>query len=155
MFNAPAVSYPVGRSRFQTELTLAVVLASGLAQVLWWLMSDGREMAHLLGLLIWLVATGWAFWRLWHTATAKLVWNGQGWSWCCALTSQPVVPQVIVDVQHSLLLCLRPVNGSAWWVWPAQQTQPALWLALRRALFNPPVPSDAGDQARQEGSPEI
>ncbi|HSO45293.1 MAG TPA: hypothetical protein VLQ47_07210, partial [Rhodoferax sp.] len=145
MYNAPAVTYPMGRSRFQTGLTLAVVLAGGVAQAVWWLLSAAHGAGHLLGLLFWLVAGSWALWRLGRTAPAQLVWDGQGWSWCSGMTRLVVVPQVIVDAQDSLLLCLRPATGAARWAWPAQQAQPERWFALRRALFNPPGHSLAGD----------
>ncbi|HSO45777.1 MAG TPA: hypothetical protein VLQ47_09680, partial [Rhodoferax sp.] len=62
--------------------------------------------------------------------------------------------QVIVDAQHSLLLCLRPETGASRWAWPAQQAQPERWLALRRALFNLPAHSLAGDPARLAETPK-
>lgn len=145
MYNAPAVTYPMGRSRFQTGLTLAVVLAGGMAQAVWWLLSAAHGVSHLLGLLLWLVAGNWALWHLRRTALAQLVWDGQSWLWCSGINRQVVVPQVIVDAQHSLLLCLRPGAGASRWAWPAQQAQPERWLALRRALFNPPAHPLAGD----------
>ena len=73
MHNAPAVTYPVGRSRFQTGLTLAVVLVGGVAQAVWWLLSATHGAGHLLGLLLWLVAGAWALWRLGRTVRAELV----------------------------------------------------------------------------------
>lgn len=154
MHNAPAVTYPVGRSRFQTGLTLAVVLAGGVAQAVWWLPSATHGVGHLLGLLLWLVAGNWALWRLGRTVMAELVWDGQAWSWCSGMKRQVVVPQVIVDAQHSLLLCLRPATGAARWAWPAQQVRPERWLALRRALFNPPAHSLAGDPTHLAAPPE-
>lgn len=154
MHNAPAVTYPVGRSRLQTGLTLAVVLAGGLGQAVWWLLSATHGAVQLLGLLLWLVAGAWALSGLRRTALAQLVWDGQTWSWCLGATRLVVVPQVIVDAQHSLLLCLRPATGAACWAWPAQHAQPERWLALRRALFNPPAHSLAGDPTRLAASPE-
>lgn len=140
MYNAPAVSYPVGRSHFQAGLTLAVVLAGAAAQGAWWLSSAGHAAGHGLGLLLWLALGVWAIWGVLHTLQAQLVWDGQGWSWHTSAVTLAVAPQVILDVQHSLLLCLRPQTGAVLWVWPAQQSQPERWLALRRALFNPASP---------------
>lgn len=154
MYNAPAVTYPVGRSRFQTGLTLAVVLSGGLVQVVWWQLSAAHGVGPLLGLLLWLVTGNWALWHLRRPALGQLVWDGQSWLWCSGMTRQVVEPQVIIDAQHSLLLCLHPESGAARWVWPAHQAQPARWLALRRALFNPAAHSLAGDSTRLAASPQ-
>jgi hypothetical protein len=154
MYNAPAVTYPMGRSRFQTGLTLAVVLAGGVAQAVWWLLSAAHGAGHVLGAVLWLASFGLAVWHGLRTPLAQLVWDGQGWSWCSGMARQVVEPQVIVDAQHSLLLCLRPATGAARWAWPAQQAQPERWLALRRALFNPPAHSLAGDSTRLAVSPK-
>lgn len=137
MHNAPAVSYPVGRSYFQAGLTLAVVLAGAVAQGAWWLLSVEHGAGHSLGWLLLLFAGAWALWSILHTPRSQLIWDGQGWHWSAGASTLLVSPQVILDVQHSLLLCLRPPAGTALWVWPTQQAQPERWLALRRALFNP------------------
>ncbi|WP_296490046.1 hypothetical protein [Rhodoferax sp.] len=136
MYKPPAVIYPVGRSRFQAGLTLAVVFAGAIVQVVWWLISKGHGLGHALGLLLWSVTCVWAIWSVWHTVAAQLVWDGQGWLLRSGSSSLAVVPQVIVDGQHHLLILLRPSTGPARWAWPARQAQPERWLALRRALFN-------------------
>ncbi|PKO61055.1 MAG: hypothetical protein CVU24_10345 [Betaproteobacteria bacterium HGW-Betaproteobacteria-18] len=155
MYNAPAVSYPVGRSHFQVFLTLAVVLAGAVAQTTWWLLSAGHGVGHVLGCLLWLAISGWAVWYGLHTPQAQLVWDGQCWMWRSGTASQVVVAQVILDGQHNLLLCLQPQSGAAWWVWPAQQTQPERWLALRRALFSPPSHSVEPDPSRLAAPSEV
>jgi len=137
MYNAPAVTYPVGRSHFQTGLTLAVVLAGAVAQAAWWQQSAGQGLGHGLGLSLWLLAGIWAVWGGLRTPLAQLVWDGRDWRWHAGALSLLVTPQVILDAQHSLLLCLRLPTGAALWVWPAQRAQPERWLSLRRALFNP------------------
>ncbi len=152
MYNAPAVTYPVGRSHFQVVLTLAVGLMGALAQGAWWLLSDAPGLVHGLGWVLWLVLCSWALWRVLHTPQAHLVWDGQEWCLQAGVMSWAVTPQVILDMQHSLLLCLRPETGGAQWVWPAQQAQPARWLALRRALFNPAAHPDP---SRLAVSPEV
>jgi hypothetical protein len=140
MYNAPAVSYPVGRSHFQTGLTLAVVLAGTVAQGAWWLLSVEHGAGHLLGLLLWLLVAAWALGSVWHTSRSQLVWDGRGWHWTAGTSAQLERPQVILDAQHSLLLCFRQPGGAALWLWPSQRSQPERWLALRRALFNPASP---------------
>lgn len=152
MYNAPAVTYPVGRSHFQLGLTLAVMLAGAVAQGAWWLLSVEHGTGHGLGLVLWLVFCSWAVWRHLHTPQAQLVWDGQEWRLQAGALSLAVTPQVILDVQHSMLLCLRPDAGLPLWVWPAQQAQPERWLALRRALFNP---ASHPDPSRLASSPEV
>jgi toxin CptA len=140
MYNAPAVNYPVGRSYFQGVLMLAVVLAGALAQGVWWLQTDGHGVGHGLGLTLWLLSLGWVCWTVWHTPQQQLAWDGQEWRVHSGVLSRLVTPQVILDTQHSMLICMRPAAGLALWVWPAQKAQPERWLALRRALFNPASP---------------
>ncbi len=140
MYNAPAVTYPVGRSHFQLVLTVAVGLAGATALGVWWLSSVAHGIAHGLGWVFWLVFCGWALWHCLHTPQAQLAWDGQGWRLQLGALSAVVTPQVILDVQHSMLLCLRPAAGLSVWVWPEQQAQRERWLALRRALFNPVSP---------------
>ena len=152
MYNAPAVIYPVGRSHFQAGLTLAVGLAGALAQGAWWLLSDAHGPVQGLAWLLWLGFCGWALWRGLHTPRAQVVWDGQEWRLQAGALNLLVTPQVILDVQHSLLLCLRTEPGLTRWVWPAQKAQPARWLALRRALFSPAAHAD---RSRLAALPEV
>lgn len=154
MYNAPAVSYPVGRSRFQVVFASAVVLAGAVALGAWALLSLAYGVGHVLGLLIWLLTSGWTIWVLIHTPEAQLVWEGQDWRWCSGAITLLAVPQVILDVQHSLLICLRLKSGGVLWVWPSQKSQPGRWLALRRALFNPTADRVEPDSSRLTTSPE-
>ena len=143
MHNAPAVSYPVGRSRFQAVFATAVLLAGALALGTWALLSREQGAGHVLAWLIWALTSAWTLWALRHTVEAQLVWDGQDWRWGSGALPLAAVPQVILDAQHSLLLCLRLKSGAMLWVWPVQNYQPERWLALRRALFNSPAERDA------------
>lgn len=140
MHNAPAVSYPVGRSPFQAALVMAIVVAGALAQGVWWLQSIEHGVGHGMGWLLWLGFAIAALRALWRTPQRQLVWDGQDWRLHAGLVSLWVTPQVILDAQRNMLVLLRPAAAPALWVWPAQQMQPERWLALRRALFHlPPV----------------
>ncbi len=154
MYNAPAVTYPVGRSQFQTGVTLAVVLVGAVAQSAWWLQSSGQGLFHGLGALLWLLAGSWAVWTGLRTPLGQLVWDGQDWRWQVGAATLLVTPRVILDGQHSLLLCLQPLTKAAVWVWPAQRVQPERWLALRRALFNPAARGAQPDALSLPPSPE-
>ena len=140
MYNAPAVTYPVGRSHFQAGLTLAVVVAGAFAQGAWGLLSVAYGAGHLLGFLLWLLVGAWALWSVLHTPRSQLVWDGQSWYRTAGTAILLERPQVILDTQHSLLLCVRQQGGATAWLWPTQRTQPERWLALRRALFSPASP---------------
>jgi len=155
MHNAPAVSFPVGRSRFQKTLMLAVLLTGAFVQGTWWLQSVEHGIAHGMGLLLWLVSGAWAFGSFGRTLQQQLVWDGQDWRLQSGALSLLVRPQVVLDLQHSLLVCLRPVAGTSVWVWPAQRAQPERWLALRRALFNPALPLTHPDSSPMAASPEV
>ncbi len=152
MHNAPAVTYPVGRSHFQVGLTLTVGLTGAVALAAWWWLSMERGLGHGLGWVLWLVFCGWAGWCGLHTPRAQLAWDGQDWRLHAGASSMLVTTRVILDVQHSLLLCLRPEVGFAVWVWPAQLAQPERWLALRRALFSP---VSRPDPSRLTVSPKV
>jgi hypothetical protein len=152
MYNAPAVTYPVGRSLFQAGLILAVLLAGAAAQGAWWWLSAKHGVVHGLGWLLWLVFGAWAVWRGVHLQQAQLAWDGRDWRLQAGALRPRVTPQVILDVQHSLLLRLRSEAGLPLWVWPVQRTQPERWLALRRALFQP---ASALDSTPASASPEI
>ncbi len=155
MHNAPAVSFPVGRSRFQKTLMLAVSLAGAFVQGVWWLQSVEHGTGHGMGLLLWLVSGAWAFGSFGHRLHQQLVWDGQDWRLQSGALSTLVRPQVILDLQHSLLVCLRPVADTTVWVWPAKRAQSERWLALRRALFNPALPESHPASFPMAASPEV
>lgn len=137
MVSAPPVSYPVGRSGLYGRLVWAM-LALGLVSEGYWLTGlDEWHPWHIgaagLSLLLWL----WAL-RDWaRPVTGLLRWDGQAWSLQCGQQAQQVGVRVVLDLQHHLLLTLRPVqsSGRVQWVWPESRTQPEHWLALRQALF--------------------
>ncbi|WP_225784060.1 hypothetical protein [Xenophilus sp. Marseille-Q4582] len=138
MRSAPSVSFPVGRSRFEGGLLLALGLAGGAALALWMAQAvapAGWKAGALAG---WLAGCAWA-WRQWRaTPVGRLDWREEGWFWARAgegaasePSPLPAPPRVVLDLQHVLLL--QAPGFAPRWFWLARRDDPACWNALRRA----------------------
>jgi len=136
MHSAPAVSYPVGRSRFQGWLLVLTGLVGLLVGLIWSRQSDlagwrqGLYVATLLGTCVMAVQA----WR--RSPCGSLRWDGQAWSWTERDISVCAVLSVHLDLQFFLLLSLRTDTGSRIWLWPERRTMAVRWNALRRAVFS-------------------
>jgi toxin CptA len=154
MNNAPAVSYPVGRSRFQVGLLALAVLGGALAGLLW-LLAPG-----VVGWRQWLMAVsvlcaGVSAFEVWRrTANGVLRWDGHGW--CCTPAVEPMCGDltVHVDLQSQLVLSLRTDRGRRVWLWPERRSDAVHWNALRQAVFSGHVASQrlgsGGDTERKQ-----
>jgi toxin CptA len=135
MHSAPAVSFPVGRSRFQGWLVGSIGLAGMITGLLWHHQSDTagwRLWLYSIGLVGTCVAAAEA-WR--RSPRGSLRWDGQTWCWTGHGRSATGVLTVHLDFQFGLLLSLRPETGARIWLWPERRAEVALWKALRRAAF--------------------
>jgi hypothetical protein len=136
MHNAPAVSYPVGRSRFQGGLVGLATLGAAIAGLLW------RHQAAPVAWLQWLFAftlglTSFAAASSWYRApTGTLCWDGRVWSWHCVKAPINGVVTVYLDLQYFMLLGLRTDVGERVWLWPERRTEARYWNALRQAVFS-------------------
>lgn len=144
MYDAPAVSYPVGRSRFQAWL-FAVVLAAGASSLAVWIMqSDQVGWRHLAALALWLVTASGVIRAWFRTPSGLLTWDTKTWLWTSGDEAQQVNVSAVLDSQSVLLLHLRLPGHRPLWIWPERQTAPVRWLALRRAVFaRLPAPATA------------
>jgi hypothetical protein len=140
MHSAPAVSYPVGRSRFHGLLVAMIAASSAVLLMMWVIRSDALQTRHLAAVVLWLASLGLAAWHWLRTPTGSLAWDGLGWIWTCQTESCAVVPEVTLDTQGSLLLYLHTQDGNSLWAWPQRKTLPQRWLPFRRALFGRPPP---------------
>jgi hypothetical protein len=140
MHNAPAVSFPVGRSRFYAAVVVGVLSLSASTLVLWATQADALVLRHLIAALLWSISAAGAV-RTWRQAAVGVLhWDGQVWTWRCGddgkHLDRVVDVAVVLDGQSALILRLsaqtRPI-----WVWPEQRMAPLHWLALRRAVFAP------------------
>ena len=139
MHRAPALSYPLGRSRFQGALVASASLAGALVGGLWWLTSDALNWRHALFGLIWMTGMVLAVNDWWHTPAGSLRWDGQDWRW--AGSADPVTGRLSahLDLQFCLVLSLQAQNGRRIWLCPERQRDELHWNALRRAVFARPA----------------
>ncbi len=133
MHNAPAVSFPMGRSRIQAWV-LAVAWLGGAAVCAYWgSVMDTAGWRHGLALAMPLVA-GAAAWTGWQRQVGgSLHWDGLCWRVDSSLTGNLAVH---LDFQSFLLLSLRFENGAVRWLWLDQCANLAHWQAFRRAVHS-------------------
>lgn len=135
MHSAPAVSYPVGRSRFQGGLIGCSGLLGGLIGVLWLYQTDGAGWRQGLFFLTLFGALAISIqgWR--RSPLGNLRWDGQAWSWTCGEMSSSGKVALHLDLQFFLLLSLQTEAGVRLWLWPECADDVTRWNALRRAVF--------------------
>ena len=149
MHNAPPVTYPVGRSRFQAGAQGALWLL-GVATVAGWCWQvdalgwrQGAAALAVVGAGL-LAVFGW-----WKTPAAALRWDGQQWFWTANDVARTVHVSAHLDLQHHLLLRLRPDAGRPLWCWPKGQASlctgavcAVRYIRPPDRKMNPPVRSD-------------
>lgn len=136
MHNAPAVSFPVGRSHLQGWLVGLTTLVSGVAGLTWWVQVDVAGWRQALFGLSGLV-TGTLAMTMWHRAQqGTLCWDGQAWRWAGNTSTACGTLTVHLDLQFAMLLSLRTDVGALLWIWPEQKNSKERWRDLRRAVFS-------------------
>ena len=134
MHSAPAVVYPVGRSRFQGQLLGTLLALGGLAGAWWWYSVDAPGWRQGLFFAIWLL-TGWISVLIWwRSPPVELAWDGAAWHGRGAMGDCAGTVRLHLDLQFFMLLCLHTDDARRLWLWPEQHSAPAVWLALRRAV---------------------
>lgn len=153
MHNAPAVSYPVGRSRFQAQVLALLSLAAVIVWTVWVAHSTVLSWHHAIA-AVWMgVFYPLAWWCWARTTEGQLSWSGELWRWETATASVEVVPVLVMDAQIAGLLKLRRTDVAAHkWVWVEQRALSARWRALRRALVQRHIRVDASRQHEPEVS---
>lgn len=135
MHNAPAVTYPVGRSSIQGALGLMLWLAGAAATTAWAMTSpDARLVALAASLCLAVAVLAAASW--WRTATGELQWGAGGWQLHLQGLSHDGEPVVALDLQGSLLLRWRAARGAGGWLWLDRISAPGRWDDLRRAVYS-------------------
>lgn len=136
MHNAPAVSYPVVRSRFQALMLVLLSVTASLVWLLWAVQAPVFNFHHALTAVWMALMYPWVWWQWAQSKTGQLSWSGEPWRWETTAGSEVVSPVPVIDAQVAVLLQLQRPNVTAKeWLWVEQQTQPARWFALRRALM--------------------
>lgn len=135
MHRAPALSFPLGRSRFQGALVILTGLTSALVGLLWYVAADSfgwrQGLFALIFLSVFVVAL--ESWR--HAPAGILRWDGQSWSWIGVQATVGGRLRAHLDLQFCLVLSLRPDSGRRIWLWPERRRDERHWNALRRAVF--------------------
>lgn len=153
-FPAPAVQYPLGRSRALAALLALLHFASLVILVAWLMQGAGAERAALLpSALLWAAAMALSL-RFWQRLpVGTLAWDGSGWQ-LHRPTGAPLalalgeVVVVQVDLQHHMALAF-PAARPAVWLLVERRCDPVRWLDLRRAVYSRPsagAPEPAGGQ---------
>jgi hypothetical protein len=148
MYHAPAVEYPAGRSRAQAALSAGVAVVGLVLNGAWWALQPGQAMLACVGMLLAssVAIRAWARWR--RPVLASLAWTGSQWQWAQQGRVQAAAVQVVWDLQGALLVQVCALSaGRCWSVWLERQTRPALWHALRCALYAPVSPAAADGPA--------
>ncbi|MBK9440224.1 MAG: hypothetical protein IPN53_02515 [Comamonadaceae bacterium] len=136
MHSAPAVTYPVGRSRLQGALVMVVVGMSALAMLIWIMQATALGARQLGTALLWLIASAWAFGKWWRTPEGCLAWDGTTWTWASAGKVKLITPEVTLDLQGAMLLRLHfSAHQGVGWVWPERRARCCLGWHFPRAVL--------------------
>lgn len=138
MADAPAVSYPVGRTPLLAAL-LALLWLAGLLPALAIARQPGALGTLVVGLG--LLAAGAALWSFWRGQRARrLRWDGACWSLDESAAGSPFEQarvEVHLDLQRLLLLSYRdPRQPRRRWLWAQASSDPWRWHLLRCALYS-------------------
>ena len=142
-YPAPAVQYPVGRSRWLIVVLVLMQLASLAVLVAWLLQGAGAEQhVAMASLLLWAGAALLVL-RFWsRLPVGTLRWEGACWH-LCRVAGPPVdqtlgeVAVVQLDLQHHMALAF-PDARPAIWLLVERRREPVCWLELRRAVYSRP-----------------
>jgi cytochrome c biogenesis protein CcdA len=150
MHNAPAVSYPVGRSHVQAALLIFLLLAGLVTRFLWvanalW---DWRQTLMIVSLCL-AMLFAWQEWQ--RTRQGMLSWDGAVWWFSGVQSSVMGSMSVQLDFQFILLLKMTPLSGPPLWLWAERKRLEPLWVPLRHAVFSRPL--DALHRTGGKGSP--
>lgn len=150
---APAVLYPVRRS-VALGATLVVLLLAG-AAVLWSWLAQGAMLSWATASTaagVWLVAATGAvhFWC--QQFVGALRWDGQGWILEGdgpekIFRALSVPPEVLLDLQAQLWVCVSPWGHRRTWLCLERASQPERWLDIRRAVYSRAVPGADNPEA--------
>ena len=136
MHSAPAVNFPVGRSRFQGLLIAQTALLGAATGLLWQTQLDLSAWRLWLFVLTYLgtCAVAAEMWR--RSPHGTLRWDGQTWSWMVRNSELTGPLTVHLDLQFFLLVSLGPDQGERIWLWPERRSDEFRWNDLRRAVFS-------------------
>lgn len=138
----PPVSYVLRRSTALAMVLGCLLLAGCSVLAVWSIRGAGTS--------TWLVFVGWALWVLavamalqcWRSQFCGVLrWDGLHWQLDDLQPSGvpwPLfqAPEVLVDVQTHLWICVLPAGRGRVWLWLERSSQPERWMDLRRAVYS-------------------
>jgi hypothetical protein len=135
MHNAPAVTYPVGRSRFAAALMGSAWLLGASTGALWWVQAPSSAWRLWLVCAVSLASGAWAAWSWWRTPAGSLEWDGEAWR--CSFDASALAGRVQVSLDLQRCVLLRWSAGSAsHWLWLERRQRAERWDDLRRAVYS-------------------
>ena len=157
MHRAPAVSFPVMRSRWHMRLLVAALAFSAIASTAFIGSGASSGPRSALVLLAMGGAAVFAGVQWVRTPSGVLHWDGGQWLWESASQSEPCTVQPKLDFQQAVVVRVRCGSGASRYHWIEAGAAPQHWLALRRALvsqsLHPLVPTDEAPANGLEGRP--
>ncbi len=139
MQGPPAVSLPVGRSRWHIGTIAATGFAALLGCTL--LIRQIPTDRAALAVLCFSCLLGFAIFKWLRSEGGMLRWDGQHWLWTGFgdVSVAQLVP--LFDLQSVLLVRLRSEHGQITWLWLEAKTDALQWRAIRRAVYAQGAPS--------------
>ena len=137
--NAPAVVYPIKRSRSQWWFSWASWAGGLLLMLLWYLNTMRLDWRIGLGCVAVLVSA-WNLHTVWQNDIAgHLIWDGSCWRWECItalIVSDELKLSVVADLQRLLVVVLDDNTGNRFWLCSERGAFPERWLDFRRAVYS-------------------
>lgn len=138
MTDAPAVTYPVGRTPTLARV-LALLWLAGLPPAVMVVLQQGPAVAVVIGLG--LLAAGAALYSFWRGQRARqLRWDGANWGLCEGAQESggdEARVELHLDLQRLLLLSYRDAGQPRrQWLWAQASSDPQRWHLLRCALYS-------------------
>jgi toxin CptA len=142
MHSAPAVSFPVGRSRFQMMVLVVTWLLGGAGCAYWVADAEGADWRQAITFAMLLLGGLCAVWQLKQSPLGELKWEGEHWVLQLAPTLRGTAPSpaqvgdvsLQADLQFFMLLRFQDLARRTYWLWLDRSAPQTRWLALRRAV---------------------
>lgn len=149
MQNAPAVSFPVGRSMVAAR-GMAFLWALGVFSAAYLAATTSQPSRTLA--IAWVLGLGTGLAALIHwrkLPNGFLRWDRNVWQFAPSKTGigEPVTlgeVSVCLDLQSILLANFQAPSGRRYWFWLERKADMAQWRILRRAIFAQPRETSAG-----------
>ena len=138
--NAPPVTYPLGRSRFQAQLLLMLWLTGAAVIGYWMATAQAINWRHGVGATTVALAgaLAWTFWK--NSPVGHLNWDSQAWHWESKGYPSGAAEQTVLvalDCQMMMLLQIDNPAHARLWLWAEKRMCAERWLDLRRAVYSP------------------